>query len=94
MNEKAILDAVAALAKAQLIGAEQFRETQSTMRVMTAKVGRLCDSLDEYMEQSNNRHADSERAIRVVSSELKDVQRRVANIEEAQRQSVRASNTG
>jgi septal ring factor EnvC (AmiA/AmiB activator) len=84
VSEAALADAIAALAKSQLLTVDVLRQTQATTEAMARTLGRICDQNAEILkqvEQSNNRHADSERNIRVVKTELEDVKRRLAPIE-------------
>jgi len=88
VSDTALSDAIAALAKSQLLTVDVLRQTQATTEAMARTLGRICDQNAEILKQveaSNSRHADSERSIRVVRSELEDVKRRFAPIEEAHR---------
>lgn len=81
MSDKAVSDAILALAESQLRTVEVLRTTESTTRVMAERMGRFCDRLEEYMQRSDNRHSDSERAIRVLDSRVTDVFRRIQAVE-------------
>lgn len=86
MSEAALSDAIAALAKSQLLTVDVLRQTQATTEAMARTLGRICDQNAEILkqvEQSNARHSDSERNIRVVQSQVSDVIRRLKPIEEA-----------
>ncbi len=86
MSDSALSDAIAALAKSQLLTVDVLRQTQATTEAMARTLGRICDQNAEILkqvEQSNARHSDSERNIRVVQSQMSDVIRRLKPIEEA-----------
>jgi hypothetical protein len=94
-EDRALSDAIAALAKSQLLTVDVLRQTQSStiamaesLRSAVATLGQICDQNAEILRQvetSNARweskHRDSERNMRVVQSQMKDVQARLQPIE-------------
>ena len=94
-DDRALSDAIAALAKSQLLTVDVLRQTQSStiamaesLRAAVATLGQICDQNAEILrqvEQSNNRweskHRDSERAMRVVQNQMKDVEARLRPVE-------------
>ena len=84
MTDKAVSDAIAALAKSQLLVVDVLRQTQSTTQVMAERLGQICDQNAEILHRLdgfNTRQNDSERNIRVLRLELADVQKRLTPIE-------------
>lgn len=94
MSEKAISDAIAALAKSQLLTVDVLRQTQSTTLVMAESLGKICDQNAEILsqlERFGKRQNESERELRVVRSEVADVKARLEPIEQAYQAAQRAS---
>lgn len=86
MSDKALADAIEALARSQLLTVDVLRATQSTTQVMAERLGQICDQNGEILAQLEafgGRQNESERAIKVVQSELNHVRQRVAALETA-----------
>ena len=83
MADHALADAISALAKSQLLTVEELRQSRGVMLDMAKRFGQMCDRFDAYVAQSETRHTESERDIRVVKSQLTDVYRRLAPLEAA-----------
>ena len=84
MSDKALTDAIAALARSQLLTVDVLRQTQATTQIMAERLGRICDQNAEIIKQMDAfgmRQNDSERKLRAVESSVADVQRRLAPLE-------------
>ena len=91
MADHALADAISALAKSQLLTVAELRQSRGVMLDMAKRFGQMCDRFDAYVAQSETRHTESERDIRVVKSQISDVYRRIAPLEAAHAASVAAS---
>ena len=91
MADKEFLDASLALTKALYLLVEESRQGSSALRVMTSKVGELCDDLRDYSRRSDERHSESESKIRVVQSRQDDFERRLKPVEEAYKAAAKAA---
>lgn len=90
-DDRAISDAIVALAESQLRTVDVLRQTYSATMEMTAfmraaveSLGRISDQQQEIIRQieiSNGRHGESERNMRVVQSTMKDVVERLKPLE-------------
>lgn len=67
---------------------ESNRLLSSSMQVMTAQVGRLCDEMGELARRVDTRQGDSERAIRLLDAKLanhvENTQKRLETLEKRQ----------
>lgn len=87
-------DAIAALAKSQLLTLDVLRQTQATTQVMAERLGQICDQNGEILKQLDafgSRQNDSERKLRVVQSDLADVKRRIAPLEKAHAEAAKSA---
>lgn len=82
MTEKDNGAAIDALIQANFSLIESVRQNTSTMAEVGRQVGRLCDRVEEYVTQSDSRHRESERNIRVLQTEIADVKRRLQPVED------------
>lgn len=83
MGDKDRDGAIDALIQSQLATVDVMRQTQATMQEVASQVGRLCDRLDDFVTQSDSRHQESERNIRVLDTRVSNVERRLKSVEEA-----------
>ena len=82
---KALEAQVSRLIQAGFSQVESNRELSSTVAVISAKVGQLCDDVREFIDHSNARHSESEGKIRVLERKYADVERRLKPLEEAEK---------
>lgn len=62
---------------------ESNRLLSSSVAVVSAQVGRLCDEMREFAERSDSRHSDSERNIRLLQTDGVAVKKRLEKVERA-----------
>jgi predicted nucleic acid-binding Zn-ribbon protein len=74
-------DALAALTKSVLILVDESRLARGAMAEASGKIGQLCDRLDDYTQQSDARHTDSERNIRVLQTRVGHVERQQKSLD-------------
>jgi len=82
MSDLKTLEAqIEALTRAGFAQVEACRQATSTVEILcreqrqvSTKLGMLCDDLREYIQVSNRRHSDNERAIRESDSKIRVIE--------------------
>jgi hypothetical protein len=83
-SNRDLSDAIAALAKSQLLTVDVLRQTQATTQHIASTLGRICDQQQEILTRMDRMAGDqreSQRNLRVVKDQMTDVIKRLEPLE-------------
>ena len=81
--DKELTDILLTMTQGNLKVIDEFRQVGATLQVVSGKLGKLCDDLQDYTRRSDDRHRESESKIRVLETKQDELRRRLEPIEAA-----------